>query len=512
MSKSAPKAPDYAAAAAQQAESSREVTEQQTWANRPDQVTPWGTETWSSTPTYDPTTGQTLNRWTQNTTLNDQSQQALDAQLAVTNQRSQLALGAGQRLGSEYGQAFDFGQFGQMAQNPNAPIYQQPGAMTGPAQGPQYGTQGLNAYGQAPQQGQYNAENIQRGLDTSGLQNLDPSQRYYQQAGDAVYNQWANRAMPAQQQATDAMRTQLYNAGLKEGDQAYDNEMAKLRMTQGDAQQQAAFQATQAAGAEASRMYGMDQSTRAQQFGEIQQGGQFANQASQQALNQQLGIGGQRYSESLGAGDYANQMRQQQLGEMTGLGQQNYQNQQAFIDAQNQQRSQGLQEQMAIGQQNYQNQTTQANAFNTQRQQQIAEAMQQRGFSLNEINALLTGQQVSMPQMPGFQNAQRSEGLQALSAADMTGQAQLDAFNAQQAGTQGMMSGIGGLASAFMPSSRAVKKRIKRIGTTPGGTPTYSFQYVWGGPMQIGVMADEAPPHAVLNIDGAIYVDYSKVT
>ena len=36
------------------------------------------------------------------------------------------------------------------------------------------------------------------------------------------------------------------------------------------------------------------------------------------------------------------------------------------------------------------------------RQQQMTEQMQQRGFSLNEINALLSGQQVGMPQMPNF--------------------------------------------------------------------------------------------------------------
>ena len=89
MSKSTPKAPDYAAAAQEQAKSSKEVTEQQTWANRPDQVTPWGTETWSNEMVWDPATQQNINKWTQNTQLNDQSQQALDAQLAATNQRSQ---------------------------------------------------------------------------------------------------------------------------------------------------------------------------------------------------------------------------------------------------------------------------------------------------------------------------------------------------------------------------------------------------------------------------------------
>jgi DNA-binding transcriptional MerR regulator len=93
-----------------------------------------------------------------------------------------------------------------------------------------------------------------------------------------------------------------------------------------------------------------------------------------------------------------------------------------------------------------------AGGYNTQlRQQQMAEEMQKRGFSLNEINAIITGQQVGMPSMPGFQNAQRAEGNQALAAAQMTGQAQLDKFNAEQAAVQGMMQGVGSMGMGFMP-------------------------------------------------------------
>jgi hypothetical protein len=47
-----------------------------------------------------------------------------------------------------------------------------------------------------------------------------------------------------------------------------------------------------------------------------------------------------------------------------------------------------------------------ANYANQIRQQQMTEAMQQRGFSLNEINALLSGSQVQNPQMPNFSQAQ----------------------------------------------------------------------------------------------------------
>ena len=53
------------------------------------------------------------------------------------------------------------------------------------------------------------------------------------------------------------------------------------------------------------------------------------------------------------------------------------------------------------------------------RQQQIAEMQGQRGQSLNEINALLSGQQVGMPQMPTF-----SQGQAAAPPPIMTGAAQ----------------------------------------------------------------------------------------
>ena len=116
-----------------------------------------------------------------------------------------------------------------------------------------------------------------------------------------------------------------------------------------------------------------------------------------------------------------------------------------------------------------------------------------------------------MPSMPGFNTAQRSEGVQSLQAAQLTGQAELDRFNAQQQATQGMMSGIGSMAGGFaMMSDRRMKTDIVRIGSTPGGTPVYSFRYIFGGPTQIGVMADEVP-HAAFKRGGILFVDYSKV-
>ena len=61
---------------------------------------------------------------------------------------------------------------------------------------------------------------------------------------------------------------------------------------------------------------------------------------------------------------------------------------------------------MGSNNQNF-NQAMQGSQYSNQiRQQQLTESMQQRGFSLNEINALLSGQQVNSPQMPNFAQAE----------------------------------------------------------------------------------------------------------
>lgn len=75
----------------------------------------------------------------------------------------------------------------------------------------------------------------------------------------------------------------------------------------------------------------------------------------------------------------------------------------------------------------------------------IAEQAQKRGMTLNELNALLTGQQVSMPQMPGFQNAGMAQAPQLLDAASAAGNYGMGAaqFNRQGQPDIGSMVGTG---------------------------------------------------------------------
>lgn len=375
MAKSAPDPPDYAAAAEKQGQSSREVTEQQTWANRPTENTPFGQQTWEVTPTWDPATNQYINSWTQNTNLTPQAQQALNSQMDVQQGRSDLAASMIDRTKSEYGSPMDWNKFDPMSQTPDS-------------------------------------QNLQMGVGNT------PD--YDQRAEDALYGKFSSRMDPQFQREQDQKRTQLYNTGLREGDEAYDQAMKQLGQNQGDQRQQAMYQSIIGGGAEAQRMQGMD----------IAAGG-FQNQAANQALNQDV---------------------------------------------------------------------TRANYGNTLRQQQISEEMQKRGLTINEMNAILTGQQVGMPSMPGFQNAGKSETVQYNQAAQNQYQGQLDQFNANQQATQGLMSGA--MGGAMMFSDRRVKENIHFMGFRHKGLKVYKFNYVWDRmKTYTGFMADEVEkifPEAVV--------------
>lgn len=74
---------------------------------------------------------------------------------------------------------------------------------------------------------------------------------------------------------------------------------------------------------------------------------------------------------------------------------------------------------------------------------------------------------------------------------------------------------LGGYASAGDYSDPALKTDVVMVGRRDDGLGIYEFQYVWGGPRRVGLMADEVEslyPNAVSR-DHAGYrlVDYSKV-
>jgi hypothetical protein len=83
-----------------------------------------------------------------------------------------------------------------------------------------------------------------------------------------------------------------------------------------------------------------------------------------------------------------------------------------------------------------------------------------------------------------------------------------------QDNTAQYLASAGMLAAAFL-SDRRAKTDIKKVGKTDDGLNVYTYRYKSGGPMQMGVMAQEVQkktPDAVVPMgQGLLGVDYSKV-
>lgn len=86
---------------------------------------------------------------------------------------------------------------------------------------------------------------------------------------------------------------------------------------------------------------------------------------------------------------------------------------------------------------------------------------------------------------------------------------------AQLASLLGVGSGWGaGLGALAMLSDRRMKTDIQQVGSLNNGLPVYRYRYKAGGPMTIGVMADEVKqsnPDAVINVGGVDYVKYGDL-
>ena len=372
MGKSTPAPIDYEAAALAEGEQARNITEAQTWANRPEQINPWGTINWSNTPVYDPTTDQEINRWTQQTQLTPGLQQALDSQIAMQAGRSMIAEDMLGDIYNSYSDPIDWSGFGgMMAPGPqNQMTMQNLPDLWGHLQWdlPQYSTTGTV-----------------RQLDFGNLYDVDDPQFTLQRAEDATYGRMADRLNQQFGSERQALEIKLRNQGLVPGDEAYKAQMYQQSMKENDAYQNAQNEAIMAGGREAERMYGMQTGLRGMGAQELLNLGNFANAASQQEFGQHMAAGSQAFSDVLNAANFQNQARQQAFNER--MGAYGYNTNLAFREA---------------------------DYYNQLRQQAINEMITQRGYSLNEAMALLQGQQVGLPQFNQFNQAQAAQAPQLL--------------------------------------------------------------------------------------------------
>ena len=130
---------------------------------------------------------------------------------------------------------------------------------------------------------------------------------------------------------------------------------------------------------------------------------------------------------------------------------------------------------------------------------------------INQISALLSGGQVSMP---NFMTGANVAGMPTTDNASIIANndaARMNAWSQNQAAMGSMLGGLGGL---FALSDPKAKEDKKRIGETDKGMPIYSFKYKGNPKTQIGLMATDVKrrhPEAVKKApSGLMMVDYER--
>lgn len=154
----------------------------------------------------------------------------------------------------------------------------------------------------------------------------------------------------------------------------------------------------------------------------------------------------------------------------------------------------------------------------TARQQGIQELLTSRNQPINEISALMSGSQVSLPQFVNTPQTQLA-GTDYQGAVYQSYQGQMDAYKQKVASQNAMMGGLFGLAgslggAAIKYSDERLKTDIERVGTLDNGLPVYAYRYKGSDTPEIGVMASDVRKHNPAAVhrqpNGYDAVDYAK--
>lgn len=468
---SAPSAPNFSGDSKRQAEAYEEAVARQMWANRPTVYTPFGSMTWVADKRKDPGSREQVTTFDQTITLDPEMQRALESQQRTQTGRSLLAEGLIERAGQEIGDPSSL-----------VPMYAND-VYTGFLGQPQTI---YNDWRKLPVQHRVNPNYDVLDRDLVADRNLlsanqigDPAD-IRDQAETALYDRAASRLDPAWEQREEQVQNQLWNQGLRPGDEAYDAAMGNFERARADAYNQAQFGAIIGGGEEAQRQLGMDLSRRQQARREADV--LFGQDLAQR--QQMRGEGDILFQQELARRQQERAEAQQLYGRTMGI-----------------RGLEGAEAQQQFGR-------------DMQRRQQAwAEELARRGMTINEMNALMTGQQVGMPGFPSFMPASMAQPEQALQAAQLEAQSGVDQYNAQQMGFGGLMGGLGSMVSAALPfvpgwgfSDRRLKDEPVLIGQTEDGHNVYS--YLRDGAHEVGVMADELPGEKT---DIGLLTDHSMV-
>lgn len=498
-------APDYTGAAEATAKGNAQNLNAQTYANRPDQITPWGSSTWASTSDSaayntalanwqqsgsDPKTrpdANTYTKWTNTTTLTPAEQAALNDQQKIQQNQSSLATNLQGQVASTMANGFkapDMSSYlsGVPGINTSFQGFNPSASGVGAINQQQYdpstytsGYKGLNqnftssanplqsSVSSAPVQTDPNAY-----TSAAGGVNLN-APKFDQATADAgtqaAYKASTGLLTDGWEQDTNNLDSKLRIQGLTPGTEAYNNAMQNTLRVQGQQKNQLANQAVLTGNQLANTNY-------ASSLAGYQAGNSAQNQAFVQGLSS-FGAAntaaGQQYSQNMGNASLNNAAAAQQYsqdlskfnanntaatqGLTNGLAQNSaaLQNQSAYNTAAGQAYSQALGT-YGTNQQALQN-------SNAAQQQSYAQAMQQYTTAyqnayqnylqpLNSMNAVLTGQQVASPSMPNFTAAGYTPGADYSGAASATGQYNSGVAAQNGANASSTMGTVGSLAAA----------------------------------------------------------------
>lgn len=148
--------------------------------------------------------------------------------------------------------------------------------------------------------------------------------------------------------------------------------------------------------------------------------------------------------------------------------------------------------------------------------QAFSQAQASRNQPINEITALLSGSQVSQP---NYVNPNTNQ----IPTTDVAGiinqdyKNRLGAWQQQQANSGSMLGGLFSLGSAGIMkySDERLKDDMHRVGETDDGQPIYAYRYKDGGPVELGVSAQETekrhPSAVAKDAEGYRMVNYGKL-
>lgn len=480
--------------------------------NRVNQVGPFGSVSWSRTPTASVgpagPNGTTTNnftgtqdlgflndpgQWTVTEKLNQNVQDALDQQIANTTQGGK-ALSALQGNGSTQNTS----NYVNLAANALKPIIGNP--KTALAQAGAVDTNELRkASGASAGAGSVRdwAQDLGKvGYGTSRLSEMPVvNEAVRKQVIDALYNQYESRLNPMWSQASSDMDAKLANQGILQGTSAYDREMLNFGRNKNDAYQTAINESVTRGGDEQKRYFDM-------QMGARQQG---ANEAYTKA---ELGQKGDITN--------ASNLTQAGIASANNATQASIANARAVADA-------------LLANANNKTQTGISNAHNylTAMSQIPGASATLQGMDLAKDRNTLDVAKALMGQIPTSSGVSAQTPVVNSNATDVLGannliyNQQMGAYNADTANANaktallGQLGGAGLMALGTALSDRNWKTDIVPFRKSPSGVPFYTYKYKGSDAIEFGVMAQEVEalfPAAVFTMPtGTKLVNYSAI-